>query len=122
MKQVQATRLALPEGYGVAQLDDKQWYPLKIDRYYSADYPDGTTHPETIWGEENQDLRYRRREDAVQVCWQLAQEEEERKCRKWEQLAQQSEVYPDRCVHYQDIIEETTGRTPLVYHWVFDGG
>jgi hypothetical protein len=111
-----SSRLTLPEGYGVAQFDDKRWYPIKIERWYDAERPEGSLFVDTFLS----DLNYSHREEATRQCWEHAHREERRQRRDWENRAQQSNVYPERCAHYLEIIEELTGQEPRIVCWRWD--
>ena len=108
----------IPQGYTVAQLDDKQWYPIEISRYYSADTPEGSLHLNTMLGwrenEVQRDMHFQRRHEAVAFCQQEARSQQERELHEWQRLTMKSDVYPDRCIHYIDLITEITGYAPII--------
>lgn len=108
----------IPQGYTVAQLDDKQWYPIEISRYYSADVPDGSLHLNTMTGwkgnEVQRDMHFQRRHEAVAFCQQEACSQQEKELQEWQCLTVKSDVYPERCIHYIDLITEITGYMPII--------
>ncbi len=117
-----SSRSTIPHGYAVVQLDDKQWYPLRVTRYYSAENPDGYVYIETL-GDLNQDgelhdVRYQHREDAFHSVQQTSLNDEAHERRKWLQRMIKSDVYPEQCVHSLALIEEITGHAPSVRQWM----
>ena len=109
----------LPQGYTVAQLDDKQWYPIEISRYYSADTPEGSLHFSTMVGwkgnEVQREMHFQRRHEAVAFCQQEARSQQEKEVHQWQRLTMKSDAYPDRCIHYIDLITEITGYAPIIH-------
>ncbi len=116
-----SSRSTIPHGYAVVQLDDKQWYPLEVTRYYGPRFPDGTISLSSCM-ELNQDnevreVTYARREDALHYVQQQALHDERNERQKWERITIESDIYPERCVHSLALIEEITGHTPVVRRW-----
>src|SRR4051812_18743378 len=96
------TQQTLPDGYGVLHADDGYWYPVEIRRYYSAEHPEETMSVMILWSQITWDARYKHRKEAVAHALDYAAREQDWQNYKWEQLAQYSEVYPERCSHYLD--------------------
>jgi hypothetical protein len=113
----------IPQGYTVAQLDDKQWYPIKVERTYNADCPEGYINLRTLYAfvesEWKDDIHFARRSDALAYCQQEVLSQQKQEERKWEEYTLKSDVYPDRCIHYIDLITEITGRPPLVHQFIY---
>ena len=99
----------LPTDYTVAPIAGK-WYPLKVHRFYDADAPDGDIAFQKLYC----DITFQTQREAIAYCQQDAEIEEKIERLRYERLAQKSDVYPERCVHYRGIIEEVTGYAPLV--------
>ena len=116
-----SARPAIPHSYAVVQLDDKQWYPLRIRRYYSAENPEGAIMLDTLvhFNQDNEvrDACYPHREEAVQYVQHTACSDEDEQRVKWRQHTIKSDVYPEQCVHSLEMIEEITGHTPTVRRW-----
>ncbi len=119
-----STRQTIPHGYAVVQLADKQWYPVQVTRFYDGKYPSGTISlsscKELDQDNEVQDVAYARREDALQYVQQQALNEEGYERQNWERVTVESNVYPERCVHYVALIEEITGHVPTVRLWMHE--
>ncbi len=117
-----SSRPAIPHGYAVVQLDDKQWYPLEVTRYYSAANPDGnialSSYREPNEDKEFRDVRFAHREDALRYVQQRASNDESNERRKWESISIESDLYPEQCVHALTLIEEITGHPPKVRRWL----
>src|ERR1700730_2832751 len=106
-KTAPSSHMALPAGYAVAQSHEKQWYALCEDRYYSIEYPEGIPfYLETCQDFDSFTYQYSRRAEAVQGFWRHARWQEAKEPEQVERLAAHSEVFPERCAHYLDIIEE----------------
>ena len=116
-----SSHVTIPHGYAVVQLDDKQWYPLRVRRYYSAENPEGTPYLDIVshFNQDNEvrDVCYPRRDEAIRHLQQtlLSDEAEERV--KWLQYLIASDVYPEQCIHSIEVIEGITGHTPQVRCW-----
>jgi hypothetical protein len=104
------THQELPEGYAVIQLAKSEWYPLRVERVFSAMHPDGFLLPQFL----GQDIHFSRRKEAVAHCQEEATLDEQIERSRWERLAVKSDVYPERCAQYRHLIEEITGSAPLV--------
>lgn len=119
-------RSTIPQGYAVVQLDDTQWYPLEILRFYSGDYPDGDIRV-TILHRSNENrewvpAHYPHRDDALHHVQAHALQEQRFDHLHWQQFTTKSDVYPERCRHFLDLIEEITGRIPNVHRWMSEVG
>ncbi len=117
-----SSRPIIPHGYAVVQLDDKQWYPLRVTRFYNVEHPGGYVYLDTL-SDLNQegelrDVCYPRREDAVQYVQQTSRSDEAYERSKWLHIMIQSDVYPERCSHFLTLIEEITGQAPIVRQWM----
>ncbi len=112
-----------PYGYAVVQLEDTQWYPLEVTRSYSGEHPDGYIHLSllSVRTQEREfvEAHYTHREDALNHVRQYCDTEERWKREKWEHLTCESNVYPERCSHYRDLIQEIVGHAPTIvaYQW-----
>ena len=95
----------LPTDYTVAPVAGK-WYPLKVHRFYDADAPDGDIAFQKLYC----DITFQTQHGNVSVLPKKAKIERLR----YERLAQKSDVYPERCAHYADIIEQMTGQKPVI--------
>ena len=99
----------LPTDYTVAPIAGK-WYPLKVHRFYDADAPDGDIAFQKLYC----DITFQTQREAIAYCQQDAEIEEKIERLRYERLAQKSDVYPERCAHYADIIEQMTGQKPVI--------
>jgi hypothetical protein len=105
----------LPEGYAVAY-GEGRWYPLVMERFYSAEYPNGYPMFETFYSDGFNTLSFRTQHEAIVHCQQDAEINESAARCCWEQMATESDVYPDHCAHYVDVIEQVTGHEPVITH------
>jgi hypothetical protein len=108
----------LPRGYAIAYIEGK-WYSLQAPRYYSADDPEGYIRFDYL-DQDDLALGFATQREAISAAQRLAFEAERKECERWERLVSNSDVYPERCVHYRDIIKEATGREPLVLRGLND--
>ncbi len=113
------SRQDIPEGYAVIQLADNQWYPVRVERFYSDAYPDGLLNLYPIRLDE-QEQHFSRRKEAVAYCQSDAALWEDLERRRYERKTVESNVYPERCIHYQEIIQDITGYPPMVDRF-YDG-
>lgn len=114
-------RPAIPHGYAVVQLDDKQWYPLEITRFYSTEDPDGDVSIRVFhtFNEHHEwvPVHYPHRVQALQHTQESATVEEYYEHMKWLRVTVESDLYPERCIHFLTVIEEITGHLPTVRRW-----
>lgn len=114
------TRYGIPADYAVVQLDDQRWYPVVIHRFNTD-----PSRPQTCsrslsltWFSYPSDHiphSYATRADAVRACQVLAHEEDRLDHYRWSKLtAATCDLYPERCAHYLDLIEELTGQMPEI--------
>jgi hypothetical protein len=123
------SRKDIPEGYAIVKLADQQWYPLQAERLYTSCYQDGFITFNCFFegGEEYKEVSFSRQKEAVQFCQYEAAQEQRREWERWEQKAIASNVYPERCIHYRDLIKSITKCPVYVsYHhdgvWVYASG
>lgn len=113
----------IPHGFTVAQFDDKHWYPIEVKRCYSIEFPEGFLSLKTLDGflqdQWVDDIHFARRSDALVYCQQEATKRHQEELRRWERVTVQSNVYPDRCVHYIDLMTEITGRFPFIHQFMY---
>lgn len=109
---------AIPEEdtYTVAQIDGR-WYPLKVGYIYDESSAKIYHTFKTLWDLDGNEASYDRRANAVEACHHDAEEQVIYEQSKWQRLAVQTNVYPDRCSHYREVIEEVTGYPPRVEDW-----
>ena len=116
-----SSHLTIPQGYAVVQLDDKQWYPLQVTRYYSAECPDGEIYIAVPhrFSEYHEwvPAHYSHRGEALQHIQEIAISEDYYEQVKWQGVTINSDVYPEQCVHHLALIEEITGHAPTVRRW-----
>lgn len=112
------SRHPIPPDYAVVQIDTK-WYPLHVERYYTAHAPAGTVHLVPYHSinsaHEFENILYARREDAVRYVQEQAQEDERSGRAVWASLLAKS--FSERCVEYLAEIEAITGHSPKIYQW-----
>ncbi len=113
------TTLSGSREYTVARIG-KLWYPVHVVRDYSAPYQEGRLHLWPVLEEDGADRVYARRIDALTVCRQQVKELDTLEQSRWESLAARTDLEPERCGHYEQIIEEITGSPPRVeeHPWV----
>ena len=107
-----------PEGFAVAHLPDGRYYPLRVERCYSAQHPDGmlTLYPHS--GRKGDDTAsFALRGEALTFCRELAALNAEAQRGHFEHMAVESDCYPERCAWYRDLIEEVTGNPPQIIRW-----
>lgn len=110
----------IPEGYALAQLHDGQWYPLEAERiWYGPEYPDGILRllPFNRQFQLGEEISFASRREALRHCEAEAKAREDAQRFDWQRLMVQSEVYPERCAWYRQMIEDVTGYAPAVRHW-----
>ncbi len=107
------TSISLPDGYIVACID-RRWYPIKVERLHTIDNPDGFLTLSPLFTFDGGDTTFADCAEAVQECWTQVHAQEAYEQEQWECLAAKSNVYPDRCTHYRDIIEEYTRHRPKI--------
>jgi hypothetical protein len=78
-----------------------------------ANQPKGVVACAVLSDEEGGSF-FPRRQDAVILCHITATLKEQEERDRWELLAAQSEVYPERCSHYLQEIEAISGQAPVV--------
>ncbi len=104
------TTHTIPENYAIAQFSDKRWYPLEAIRYYDdADYPDGFLCLSAL-----HHTGFLHKQEALDYCQKKAAYEARWEQERWEEMTLKSNVYPERCAHYQAIIQDITGRPPNI--------
>jgi hypothetical protein len=114
----------LPEGYTIAFIEGK-WYPLHAVRFYSAGDPDGSlaigTMTDSKMSEDGTfpELAFSKQQDALAACWQDARLEVSLEQERWQRLACESHVYPERCAHYVALIEQIRRKAPLIKRWSY---
>lgn len=106
----------LPDGYLVHQAEDLRWYPMRVERCFAPSYPEaGHLFVSPITDLSGNDLSYLCQEEAIQTCMKEASQEQRWKQQYWQALVLNSHLYPERCAHYRDIIQEATGAPPKVH-------
>ncbi len=109
-------------GYTVVQLDDKQWYPVEILRLYSAESPDGDIRLSIVHTfNENREwvpACYPRRDGALQHAHTETVRQHYFEQLGWQKFTVTSDVYPERCFHFLELIQEITGHLPHVHRWL----
>src|SRR5205085_1844684 len=107
----------LPDGYLVYQApDDHRWYPMQTERYFGQCSPEtGHLMVSPLIDLYGNDLSYLHREEAVQACIEEASQKQRWQQQYWHDLMLNSNLYPERCAHYRDTIQEATGTPPEVH-------
>jgi hypothetical protein len=107
-----------PEGFAIAELPDGRYYPLVVERFYSADHPDGMLLLYTHIERKGDDIAsFALRGDALAFCKGMAEINAALEWGRFEHVAVESDCYPERCAWYRDLIEEVTGSPPQIIRW-----
>lgn len=105
----------LPPDYAVIQLADQRWYPVRVDVYYAADTPEeGYRTLYLLHDIDGKVPGYQHQHEAVEECQKHAEADAYWERHNWEVMAIKSDVYPERCIHYQEEIAAITGHLPSV--------
>lgn len=108
--------------YSVIQLEDRHWYPVHVNRFYSANAPDGTVSldllpPSSMSETYDVYIHYSRRSEAIKHCQRLTARDEEYEQSRWVHLTIESNLYPERCSHYIDLITQIAGQAPDIFRY-----
>jgi hypothetical protein len=107
-----------PEGFAIAELPDGRYYPLVVERFYNADYPDGMLMVFPHVERKGDDIAsFALRADALVFCKGMAEINAALERGRFEHVAVESDCYPERCAWYRDLIKEVTGNSPRIIRW-----
>jgi hypothetical protein len=118
MKGLTMTKPPLPPGFSVLQLENQQWYPVRVERFFDPSFAEqGAIRLNFLPDLAGNEVHFKQRDEAVKECRMQAESDAYYEQLRWRTLAAHSNVYPERCAWYLDLLLSLTGVTPYVERW-----